>query len=227
MVSARRASFRFAETGRGVGVLLEWLHLGGPTMLVLALMSVLGLTLVIVKFWDFSERRFGARDFLAPAFVAWEGGQPQQAIGTLAASPSPLAVVLAQAMRTLGEPGLDEAQARERIERHALEQIEGARTHLRTLDLIASLAPLLGLLGTVLGMIDAFQSLEAAGDRVEPSILSGGIWRALLTTAAGLIIAIPAVAVVGYFERRIERLQQEMESALTRLLTAPRRRAGV
>ncbi len=209
-----------------MGVLLEWLRLGGPAMVVLALMSVLGLTLVIVKLWDFSERRFGARDFLAPAFAAWERGQAENAIAALSSSPSPLAAVLSQAIATLGDTTLSDAQARERIERNALEQIQSARTHLRTLDLIASLAPLLGLLGTVMGMIDAFQALEAAGDRVEPSILSGGIWQALLTTAAGLIIAIPAVAAVGYFERRIEGLQQAIESALTRLLTTPRRRGG-
>ncbi|MGH8518060.1 MAG: MotA/TolQ/ExbB proton channel family protein [Panacagrimonas sp.] len=207
-----------------MGVLVEWLRLGGPAMVVLGLVSVVGLTLVIVKLWDFSERRFGASDFLAPAFAAWERGQSEHAMAALSASPSPLATVMSQAIATLGETGLSEAQARERIERHALEQIESTRTHLRTLDLIASLAPLLGLLGTVMGMIDAFQALEAAGDRVEPAILSGGIWQALLTTAAGLIIAIPTVAAVGYFERRIERLQQAIESALTRLLTTPRRR---
>ncbi|MCC2655739.1 MAG: flagellar motor protein MotA [Panacagrimonas sp.] len=207
-----------------MAVLLEWLRLGGPAMVVLALMSVLGLTLVIVKLWDFSERKIGAREFVAPALAAWERGQSEHALAALAASPSPLAAVVAQAMQTLGDAGLSETQARERIERSALDQIETARTHLRTLDLIASLAPLLGLLGSVLGMIDAFRALEVAGDRVQPAILFGGIWQALLTTAAGLTIAIPAIAAVGYFERRVESLQQAMESALTQLMTTPRRR---
>lgn len=204
--------------------MFQWLQLGGPAMVVLALMSVLGLTLVIVKLWDFSERRIGSREFVAPAIATWERGQPEQAIATLSSSPSPLAAAIAQAMLTLGEAQLSEAQARERIERSALDQIESTRTHLRTLDLIASLAPLLGLLGSVLGMIDAFRALEAAGDRVQPSILFGGIWQALLTTAAGLTIAIPAIVAVGYFERRVEALQQAMESALTQLMTSPHRR---
>lgn len=208
-----------------MGALLQWFELGGPAMVVLALMSVLGLTLVIVKLWDFSERKVGAREFVAPAMAAWERGQSDQAIATLSSSPSPLAAAIAQAMRTLDEAHLSEAQARERIERSALDQIESTRTHLRALDLIASLAPLLGLLGSVLGMIDAFRALEAAGDRVQPSILFGGIWEALLTTAAGLTIAIPAIVAVGYFERRVEALQQAMESALTQLMTSPRRRA--
>lgn len=202
---------------------MEWLRLGGPAMLVLALMSITALTLVILKLWEFSERRLGAREFLAPAFAAWERGQPDQALAALSGTPSPLAAVLSQAMQELRDSRLSDAHARERIERTAVEQIESARGHLRTLDLIGNLAPLLGLLGTVLGMIDAFQALQAAGDRVEPSILSGGIWKALLTTAVGLGIAISAVAAVGYFDRRIEVLQQAMESALTRLLTMPRR----
>ncbi len=206
-----------------MGALMEWLRLGGPAMGVLALLSVTALTLVIVKLWEFSERRIGARNFVAPAFAAWERGQPDQALAALAGAPSPLAAVLSQGMQTLIDPDLSEAQARERIERSAIEQLESVRGHLRTLDLIGNLAPLLGLLGTVLGMIDAFQALQAAGDRVQPSILSGGIWKALLTTAVGLGVAISAVAAVGYFDRRIELLQQAMESALTRLLTTPRR----
>jgi biopolymer transport protein ExbB len=206
-----------------MGALMEWLRLGGPAMGVLVLVSVTALTLVIVKLWEFSERRIGARDFVAPAFAAWERGQRDQALSALSGTPSPLAAVLSQGMQTLCDPGLTEAQARERIERSAIEQLESTRGHLRTLDLIGNLAPLLGLLGTVLGMIDAFQALQAAGDRVQPSILSGGIWKALLTTAVGLGVAISAVAAVGYFDRRIELLQQAMESALTRLLTAPHR----
>lgn len=203
--------------------LLEWLRLGGPAMILLALMSITALTLVIIKLWEFSERRIGARDFVAPTLAAWERRQGDQALMALANSPSPLAQALTYAMQTQSDHTLTDAQARERIERAAVEQLESARTHLRTLDLIGNLAPLLGLLGTVLGMIDAFQALQAAGDRVEPSILSGGIWKALLTTAAGLGIAIAAVSAVGYFDRRIESLQQAMESALTRLLTTPRR----
>ena len=203
--------------------LVEWLKLGGPAMLVLALMSITALTLVIIKLWEFSERRIGARDFVAPALAAFERGQHDQALAELSGTPSPLALVLAQAIQTQRDAALSDAQARERIERAAVEQLESARTHLRTLDLIGNLAPLLGLLGTVLGMIDAFQALQAAGDRVEPSILSGGIWKALLTTAVGLGIAIAAVSAVGYFDRRIEALQQAMESALTRVLTTPRR----
>ena len=85
--------------------------------------------------------------------------------------------------------------------------------------MIASLSPLLGLLGTVLGMIEAFQQMEAAGSQVDPSILSGGIWQALLTTAVGLAVAIPVVIMHGFFERKCDRIAFLLDDALTRVFT--------
>ncbi len=74
---------------------------------------------------------------------------------------------------------------------------------LRVLDLTAQLAPLLGLFGTVLGMIEAFQTLQEAGSTADPSLLAGGIWVALLTTAVGLCVAIPASVVLAWFDSRL------------------------
>lgn len=200
---------------------LAWLQLGGPAMLVLLLLSVAALSLIIIKLWEFADHRLTRRDGVDAALDAWEAGQAERALITLGASPSLLNGVLADALRVLQDTRLTAHGARERIERRATEALEGARRHLPTLDLIGQLAPLVGLLGTVLGMIDAFQAVQAAGDRIQPSVLSGGIWEALLTTAFGLVVAIPTVAAAGYFERRVERLQQALESALTRLVTAP------
>jgi len=76
--------------------------------------------------------------------------------------------------------------------------------HLKVLEVLAMIAPLLGLLGTVIGMIAAFQAMEQAGSQIDPSVLSGGIWQALLTTAAGLIVAIPIAMAHQYFERQLE-----------------------
>jgi biopolymer transport protein ExbB len=85
--------------------------------------------------------------------------------------------------------------------------------------LIANLSPLIGLLGTVIGMINAFQALQNAGNKVDPSILSGGIWVALMTTAAGLIIAIPSAAAHNWMEGVVYRAQRAMEDAVTRVFT--------
>ncbi len=88
---------------------------------------------------------------------------------------------------------------------HAYELTTEFRGQLRPLEVIAACAPLLGLLGTVVGMIEAFATLASAGREINPSLLAGGIWKALLTTAAGLIVAIPALFTWHIFDRRIER----------------------
>lgn len=197
----------------------EWLRLGGPAMAVLVAMSVAAVTLVIVKVWEFYEFRLERRGFVAPALDAWQHGRAELALSLLAAEPSPLAEVMRAAMTELKSAREPLADVRERVAQLAADRLAACRSLLRPLEVIGQLAPLTGLLGTVLGMIQAFQNLQAAGDRVDPSILSGGIWQALLTTAAGLIIAIPTVAALHWLDRRVERLHGAMESALTRVFT--------
>jgi len=199
---------------------LEWLKLGGPAMLVLVLMSIAAMTLTIVKVWEFFEHRYGDERFVEPLLAAWRAGSAEAQIAALRTHPSPLAQLMIEAVDGLRRYGPSEA-LREQIAQQAADRLASARTLLRPLEVIGQLAPLVGLLGTVLGMIEAFQRLQAAGDRVDPAILSGGIWEALLTTAAGLIVAIPTIAVLNWLERRVERLHQAMESALTRLFARP------
>lgn len=202
-------------------VALEWLQLGGIAMGVLALMSVLAVTLVIIKLWEFSEWKIGEKGLPESLLSAWERDDDRALEAELSNTPGLLAELTAKAINLLRLAQLSQAQSRERIERLANEALENSRRHLRALELIGSLAPLVGLLGTVVGMIDAFQALQAAGDRIEPAVLSGGIWKALLTTAAGLTVAIPVIAVVHYLEQRVTSFQSALETSLTRLLTRP------
>ena len=88
----------------------------------------------------------------------------------------------------------------------------------RLLDSVAQLAPLLGLFGTVLGMISAFQALQEAGAQVDPSILAGGIWVALLTTAVGLAVAMPTALILSWFESRMDRERVFAQQALHSIL---------
>ena len=85
--------------------------------------------------------------------------------------------------------------------------------------MIANLSPLLGLLGTVLGMIKAFSKLESAGTKVDPTILAGGIWDALLTTAFGLSVAIPALAAFYLLEGKVENSRSLMKDSATRVIS--------
>ncbi|HWU67619.1 MAG TPA: MotA/TolQ/ExbB proton channel family protein [Stenotrophobium sp.] len=201
--------------------IFDSLRLGGPAMLVLLLLSVAALTLIIVKFWEFWELRIWQRDFVARALASWHAGNADQALSQLQAQATPLSRVMAAAIRGCSNKALADAQVREQVTQLASEELESARRLLRPLEVIANLAPLLGLLGTVLGMIQVFQRLQAAGNQVNPAILSGGLWEALLTTAAGLSVAILALAGFHTLDRAVERLHQDMESALTRLFTTP------
>lgn len=200
---------------------MEWLRLGGPAMLILLGLSIASVTLILVKAWEFWELRIGQRDFVPQALSAWHAGNTDQAIAVLQMQVTPLAKVMMAAMKGCGNKALTEAEVREQITQQAADQLESARRLLRPLEVIANLAPLLGLLGTVLGMIQVFQRLQMAGDRVNPSILSGGLWEALLTTAAGLTVAIIALAGFHVLDRAVERLHHDMEGALTRIFTRP------
>ena len=199
--------------------LQTWVALGGPVMVVLMLMSVAAMALVISKAWEFWESRIGDTSFVSASLSDWHAGRRDEAMARLRGEASPLAALLADVMRALNRPNPQLAEVREQAAQWAVDRLDRARSWLRALEVIGTLAPLLGLLGTVLGMTEAFQRLQEAGDRVDPSILSGGIWEALLTTAAGLLIAIPTVAALNWLDRRVERLHLEMQGALTRLLT--------
>ena len=90
---------------------------------------------------------------------------------------------------------------------------------LPSLEVISQVSPLVGLLGTVIGMIDSFNELELGGSLVDPSILAGGIWTALLTTAMGLIVAIPALVSHYFLEKKINDLFDDFEILISKLST--------
>jgi len=122
--------------------------------------------------------------------------------------------------------GFTDLETVERLLASAVErELAGLSRYFGLLALIGNLAPLLGLLGTVIGMIKAFQTVEALGERVTPSHLAGGIWEAMLTTAAGLTVAIPVMIGLSYLEGRLSRIENEMEEAATLLLKALKERS--
>ncbi len=197
--------------------LLQWLSDGGPVLYVLAVISVITLAIILVKLFQFM--RISNRRFVETALEDARAAKTNEALVTLTSRSDPVARVTAAALHGLLDPTLSEETVKEEVERVASLELDNLRSGLRTLALIATLSPLIGLLGTVLGMINAFQALEAAGSRVDPAILSGGIWVALLTTAAGLIVAIPAAAAHSWFDGVIYRYRRSMEDAATQVLT--------
>lgn len=170
--------------------------LGGPVVLLLGAISVITTAVAVYKVWQFAATGVGRHRHLRAALAAWDGGARDAARGHLAASRSYLSEVVALGMAGRVDAGRLEAEAEERFAR--LER------GFRFLDTVAQIAPLLGLFGTILGMIAAFRALQEAGAAVDPSLLAGGIWVALLTTAVGLAVAMPTSLLLNWFEARID-----------------------
>ncbi|WP_443081466.1 MotA/TolQ/ExbB proton channel family protein [Thiohalorhabdus sp.] len=191
---------------------------GGPVVALLLAMSVVALALVLVKLAQFLRARLWQRKPARRALGLWQRGEGEQALELAHASANPTAQALARAIRGMRRQ-LPESAVREEVLRYGSDALFQLRRGLRPLEVIGSLAPLLGLLGTVLGMIEAFQELEAAGSQVNPAVLSGGIWEALLTTAVGLSVAIPVVALLNWLERRVDHLAHEMDDLVTQVFT--------
>ncbi|UWQ35267.1 MotA/TolQ/ExbB proton channel family protein (plasmid) [Leisingera sp. M527] len=189
---------------------------GGPVIALLALMSLLSITVIAVKLIQLWPVRSGtvARE---QALTLWKGGDRKQAQDSIAAGKSPADRVMAYAMQALQE-GLRGPLLQDELQRRGNEEVSRMNSLIRLLELIAMVSPLLGLLGTVLGMIQSFQELELAQGAANASVLAGGIWQALLTTAAGLLVAIPAAVAAGLFAARIDTAAQAIESAAGRLL---------
>lgn len=208
-----------------LGAALGLIAVGGPVVMILAAMSVFALAIVLAKLWQFSRARFSEAATAREAAALVADGDAPGALALLA----PLRGVVAGPL-WIAVQGRRDGRAYERLREAAYlaaaDGVESLRGWLRPLEAIAALAPLLGLLGTVLGMIDAFAALEAAGSQVDPAILSGGIWEALLTTAVGLGVAIPATAALNWFDRRIERHEHAMEQLLGAVLCAGDGRAA-
>ena len=179
--------------------LLDLIDSGGPVFIILLLTSSLTLTLVCYKVLQYSNAQVGKLAPLKTALAALDLGERQEAAHIFDQSKHFLAPVY-----RLGLSLPHEESVTERLEAEAEVAFMPLEKGFRALDTVAQLAPLLGLLGTVLGMIEAFQQLQSAGPQVDPSALAGGIWVALLTTAAGLIVAMPTSVALTWFEARID-----------------------
>lgn len=208
------------DRGSFAGQLTGLLDLGGPVVAILLLISVFSLTVILLKFWQFLKEAKGEQEGISEGITRWAAQDYEMALQDVGKAAGPVARVVEFAMRGLaGSRKVD--HVREETEAMALTHVASLRSYMRALEAVVQAAPLLGLFGTVLGMIDAFQALQAAGSQVNPADLAGGIWVALLTTAVGLAIAIPVSLVLHWFEGRIERERQVMENALTAVLAHP------
>ncbi|MQQ09626.1 MotA/TolQ/ExbB proton channel family protein [Epibacterium sp. SM1979] len=195
-----------------------FLEEGGPSIWAIASLAVITLALILWKIWRLALMGAWSKGKAWQAVAAFEAGAHDVAAKTVDRRRGVRSKVVAAAVAALTQ--LPEQKAREEVGRVAKNELAKARVGLGALELISTIAPLLGLLGTVLGMIAAFQALQAAGSKADPALLAGGIWEALLTTAAGMAVAIPASAALTWFESVIERIRGDVEDAAARLFVA-------
>lgn len=200
---------RLSDVGAVVHPGLTFVRSGGPAMWAIAGLSVLLLALIFWKLWRLFVSRAWSRRGTEEALALWRAGAHAEAKEVIRTARGPTARMLETAFAA--QSRLSPIDARAETIRIAKRHLAEARAGLRTFELLAVIAPLLGLLGTVLGMIGAFQELQAAGGAADPATLAGGIWQALLTTAAGMAVAIPASVALSWFEGIAEHLRRDLE----------------
>lgn len=187
---------------------------GGPSIWAIAALSIVALTMIFLKIWVFLISGAWSHVKLSAVLSALQAGETGAALdlckGRGIRARFAFATLQAKIM-------LPEDKAQNETARVAKGMLARANSGLRVLELTATIAPLLGLLGTVLGMIAAFQALQESGSRADPAILAGGIWEALLTTAAGMAVAIPATIALTWFESVIDCIRRDLEDIATRI----------
>jgi biopolymer transport protein ExbB len=189
---------------------------GGPVMWPLLALSILGVTVAIWRWWALRQVTRNVAGFMKELKARLVGGDVAGAIAVCEASPSPVASMVKAGLLRYGRPKDEIERALEDASAHELAVLERG---LPVLSTIAMIAPLLGFLGTVTGMINSFEALASVGLN-NPAEVAKGISEALITTAGGLIIAIPIQMVYNYFVTRVNALVRNMESAAHVVLEA-------
>jgi biopolymer transport protein ExbB len=191
---------------------------GGPVMWPILFCSIFALAIALEKFWHLHKINIDTQDFLNKILDKMKRHDIKEALQVCDNTKSPIANILKAGILKYDRP---RPQIIEAIEDASLYEIPRLEKNLTALASIAHVSPLLGLLGTVTGMVRCFQVIQAKATTfhpVSPGDLAGGIWEALLTTVAGLIVAIPTFVVYNYLVSRINHHILEMEKASTELV---------
>lgn len=183
--------------------------------LALAALSVLTLTVVIFKLMQFRRLGVGHHRQGDAILDDWLNGRPDEAQRKAQSGRTVMARVLSATMAGLRARPAEPAYGEELARQVALAELVRMGARMRLLEAVVQMAPMLGLLGTVIGMIDAFGNLALSQEAADTRLLAGGIWTALTTTAAGLAIALVAYFVSAWLEGRIEDERQGIELAVS------------
>jgi biopolymer transport protein ExbB len=189
---------------------------GGPLMWPIILCSIIAAAIVLERLWTLQQRRIIPPDLTRRIWQVVEAGQVNERTLAALEANSPLGRILAVGLANRDRPREVMMDRLEDAGRHVAHDLD---RFLNTLGTIAGVAPLLGLLGTVTGIIKAFNAIQAGGVG-DPQALSGGISEALVTTAAGLCVAIPAYIAYRYLRGRVDAIVVQIEKDVIRFTDA-------
>jgi biopolymer transport protein ExbB len=190
---------------------------GGWMMYPLVICSLIAVGVIIAKGWTLWTAHHGAERVMNEVEEAARAGRIDDAIEAAATTPGPTAAILLAGLKRIKRGSVREGEIDQAVATTGVIELGFLERGLVILATIANVAPLMGFLGTVAGMILAFGAIEAAGN-VEPGLVAGGIKVALLTTATGLIVAVPINIAYNFFVTRIDTLILDMETGAQRIL---------
>ena len=200
--------------------MVEIVKSGGYLMAPIIICAIIAMGIVLERFWTLRQKRVIPEDLTSQVWSWVKNDQlDQKQIQTLYQG-SPLGQILAAGLINRNR---ERAVLKDSIEdtgRHVVHELE---RYVETLGTVAAVTPLLGLLGTVIGMVKVFTAITTHGVG-NPTVLAGGIAEALITTAAGLTVAIPALIAYRYYRTRVDKLVVDMEKEAIKLVEALHRR---
>ncbi|MFO7715275.1 MotA/TolQ/ExbB proton channel family protein [Desulfosarcina sp.] len=197
--------------------MLEFLAKGGVLVVPIALCSVIAVAIFLERLIRFSflcRRGKGLEDRISALVSARDD---QRASVLAIESRCPIGRILAQAI----EVNRGDRETLETVMVHATDrEVRYLSRYLQVLATVGNIAPLLGLLGTVIGMIKAFMVIQQMGGKVNAAVLAGGIWEAMLTTALGLAVALPAMLAHSYLTGRVNDFEARLQSGCVTFIKA-------
>lgn len=196
----------------------ELLIQGGPIVYILVFCSISGLTLIIYKYLHLLRTPMPEPEKVSTLYKSYNKSSFSDFQNSLKEINGSFETIFSPLSKAGFRPGISQRELEVELGRLATLEVRSLEDWLRPLAVIAQMSPLLGLLGTVLGMIKVFVQIEGAGSQVNPAMLAGGIWEALITTAFGLAIAIPTSVAYSYFEGEIDRRSAQLSDVAKRLL---------
>lgn len=198
--------------------MVEFLGKGGILVIPILFCSVAALSIFLERVIRFARISLKGSGLPVEVIRFIQEGKEDLALEAARRSDSPIGGVIAGALEVRGQ----DRNVVESVIAHSIDEaVRGLSRYLQTLATIGNIAPMLGLMGTVTGMIKCFMVIQQMGGKVNAAVLAGGIWEALLTTAFGLAVALPTMAAHSYLDSRVDHFESQIRTtviSLTKLM---------